>query len=840
MSVKHPINYFSYSKRGTAWVFLFLFFFSEFLFSQTLISGKVFDSKTKEPLPFVNLVLKGTSSGTTSDFDGNYQIKSNQKGDSIIASYIGYKKFSAPVRTGASQSINIPLELLEEGITLSEVVINPGENPAHRIIRAAIEKKEFNNKRKLSGYEYEAYNKIEFDLNNIPSKMKDKKALRPVKFIFDNVDSSNSAEKPFLPIFMIETLSDFYFRDDPKQKKEIIKASKITGFENQSVSQVMGDMYQNINVYDNDILVFGKNFKSPICDNAIFNYRFYLEDSLYIDGKWCYHIRFKPKRKQELLFSGNVWIADTTFGIKRLEMSIPDDANINFITAANIIQEFNSVDTVWMLSKDRLVIDFKPDIGIENKKKTGMGIYGRKTTSYKNIKVNQPKEVSFFKFGDNVIVEEGATKKDDSFWINARHDSLTQTEQKIYKMIDTIQQLPIYRTWVDVISVIVAGYKTIGNFEIGPYSNLLSYNRLEGPRLRIGGRTSSKFSRWYELSGYVAYGTLDEKWKYAVGFKTFLSKKPHRQLIGINYKSDLEILGQSQNGFTQDNFFASFFRRTPLNSLTRVEQTQLWYEREWFQGFNNRLTFINRKLSPVSGQPYEYKDFEGDTIQKPGIRTSEIRLNTRFAFDEKYISGDFSRSSLGTKYPVLQLTLTKSLKEIYEGEYDYFKAVVRLDDRVRLGQLLGYTDYAFEAGKIWGRVPYPLMELHGGNPTYVYDYMAYNMMNFYEFASDEYASFWLFHHFEGLFFNKIPLLRKLKWREVITYKALFGKVSDTNKKELIFPSSLNSLNRGPYQELSVGVENIFRFFRVDAFWRLTYTDLVNIPFGIRAGFQMSF
>jgi hypothetical protein len=222
---------------------------------------------------------------------------------------------------------------------------------------------------------------------------------------------------------------------------------------------------------------------------------------LYIDGKWCYHIRFKPKRKQELLFSGNVWIADTSFGIKRLEMSIPDDANINFITAANIIQEFNSVDTVWMLSKDRLVIDFKPDIGIENKKKTGMGIYGRKTTSYKNIKVNQPKEVSFFKFGDNVIVEEGATKKDDSFWNNARHDSLTQTEQKIYKMIDTIQQLPIYRTWVDVISVIVAGYKTIGNFEIGPYSNLLSYNRLEGPRLRIGGRTSSKFSRWYELVG---------------------------------------------------------------------------------------------------------------------------------------------------------------------------------------------------------------------------------------------------------------------------------------------------------------------------------------------------
>ena len=827
--------------KKTAWCSLLFFIHSpSLLFAQYEISGKVYDSKTKEPLPFVNIIIKGTSAGSTSDFDGNYLIKTSQKGDSLVASYIGYRRFAIALRPGINQTINAPLELLEEGITLSEVIINPGENPAHRIIKAAIDKKEVNNKRKLSGYEYESYNKIEFDLNNIPPKMKDTKALKPIKFIFDNVDSSNSAEKPFLPIFMIETLSDFYFRDNPKQKKEIIKASKITGFENQSVSQVMGDMYQNINVYDNDILVFGKNFKSPICDNAIFNYKFYLEDSLYIDGKWCYQIRFKPRRKQELLFSGNVWIADTTFGIKRLEMKIPEDANINFITAANIIQEFSFVDSVWMLNKDRLVIDFKPDIGIENKKKTGMGIYGRKTTSYKKIKVNQPKELSFFTFGDNVVVEEGATKKNEDFWALARHDSLTRSEQKIYKMIDTIQQLPIYRSWVDIISVLVAGYKTIGNFEIGPYFNLLSYNRLEGPRIRIGGRTSSRFSRFYELSGYVAYGTLDEKWKYSVGFKTFLTKKPHRQLIGINYKSDLEILGQSQNGFTQDNFFASFFRRTPLNSLTRVEQTQLWYEREWFQGFSNKITFVNRKLSPVSGQPYEYLAKDGDTIKKAGIRTSEIRLNTRFAFDEKYISGDFNRASLGTKYPVLQLTLTKSLKEIYEGEYDYFKAVFRVDDRIRLGQLFGYSDYAFEVGKIFGRVPYPLMELHGGNPTYVYDYMAYNMMNFYEFASDEYASLWFFHHFEGLFFNKLPLLRKLKWREVVTYKALFGKVSEFNRNELIFPGTLNSLNKGPYQELSVGVENIFRFFRVDAFWRLTYTDLIKTPFGLRAGFQMSF
>ncbi len=825
--------------------FLSLFILTAVLFSfnsraQTIISGKVFDLKTKEPLPFVNVILKGTNAGATSDFDGNFQINTSKTADSIVGSYIGYKRFAAPIKNGVSQTINIPLEIMEEGFTLNEVVINPGENPAHRIIKAVIAHKEKNNKQKLSAYEYEVYNKLEFDLNNIPKHLKDKKAFKPIKFIFDNVDSSNSGEKPFLPLFMIETLSEFYYLEKPKAKKEIIKASKITGVENQSISQVMGDMYQNINIYDQDIIVFGKDFKSPVADNAIFNYKFYLEDSLFIDNHWCYHIRFKPRRKQELLFSGNMWVADTTFGLKRLEMSIPNEANINFINAANIIQEYTYVDSTWMLNKDRLVIDFVPDMGLGLKKENATGVYGRKTTSYKKIIVNKPRDNGFFKIGENIVVEEGATKKSDDFWNTARHDSLSSNEKKIYKMIDTIQGLPIYHTWTDIITILISGYKTLGNFEIGPYSNLVSYNRLEGSRLRFGGRTSSQFSRWYEISGYVAYGLKDEKWKYSVGFRTFLSKKPDRQLVGINYKSDLEILGQSQNGFSNDNFIASFLRRTPLNSLTRVEQTQFWYEREWFQGFSNKLTFVNRKLSPVGNFRYDYTKTNGDTAAKPYIRTSEIRFTTRFAYDEKYIDGDFSRTNLGTKYPVLQLTYTHSLKHVYEGQFDYQKLVLNVNDRIRLGSLLGYTDYTIEGGKIWGTVPYPLMELHGGNQTYLYDYMAYNMMNYYEFASDQYASLWIFHHFEGLFLNKIPLMKRLKWREVATYKVLIGSVNTKNKQELLFPSTLYSLNKGPYHEVSAGIENIFKFFRVDAFWRLSYLDQIKYPWGIRAGFQMTF
>ena len=248
--------------------------------------------------------------------------------------------------------------------------------------------------------------------------MREKKIFKPIQFVFDNVDSVNSGEKPSLPIFITESLSELYYRSNPNLKKEIIKASKVTGIENTSITSIMGDMYQNINIYDNNILVFGKGFTSPISDNGLFYYKYYLEDSIIIGNSKCYHIRFKSKRPQELCFSGNMWIADSTWAVKRLEMSIPKDANINFINSANIVQEFSKIDSTWMLSKDRLVIDFAM-----NAKQ--IGVYGRKTTSYKNFTINQPKDVKFYEFGDKIIVEDDASKKDDAFWDLNRHDSLS-------------------------------------------------------------------------------------------------------------------------------------------------------------------------------------------------------------------------------------------------------------------------------------------------------------------------------------------------------------------------------------------------------------------------------
>ena len=810
--------------------------FSQYGVSQTTkVSGKIIDAVSREPLPFVNIIFKGTTVGATTDIEGHFDFSTVLKVDSVVVSYVGYNKLTKAIRKGAAQEVIIALS---QGVDLNVVEVHPGENPAWRILRKVIANKDKNDRKKLDAYQYEVYNKVEFDLNNLSDDFKNNKLLKPFSFIFDNIDSTNAKEKPYLPIFMTEALSEYYFRKNPRTHNEIIKANRVAGVENASVSQFMGDMYQNINIYDNNILVFGKNFVSPISDNALLFYKFYLIDSMIIDGHKCYQLQFKPKRKQELAFVGNLWAADSSFGIKQIEMSIASDANINFINSTAVVQTYVNIDSTWMMQKERLVIDFNP-FPLDTKKKAMMGVYGRKTADYSNFSINKPKEESFYSITENLTVDKDAFKKDNLYWEQHRHDSLSKNEKQIYKMVDTIQTLPAFKTWSSIVQLFAQGYKIIGNFEIGPYYNMFSTNEIEGNRFRFGGRTSNQFSKWYELSGYVAYGTRDEKFKYGLGIRAFVTKKP-RVLVGLNYKNDNEILGQSQNGFTTDNILASLFRVTPLRNLTNVKQVNGYVNYEWFTGFTTKFSLYHREMSPLANFHYEYQKNAATTVFKENIVTSEVRLLARLAYNEKYIEGVFTRTSLGTHYPIVQAEYVLGLKNLFFSDYGYQKLTVNVDDYLHINPI-GYFHYILEYGKLWGQLPYPLLTIHGGNETYVYDSYAFNAMNYYEFVSDEYASVSLAQHFEGFFFNRVPLLRKLKWREVISGKAIIGKVNDKNRSLLNFPDHLYSLNHGPYMEATAGIENIFKFFRIDGVWRLSYLDNPKaVPFSIKGSFQLTF
>lgn len=820
----------------SGFLFLFLAFCTLDLVGQapTVITGKVYDTLTNEPMPFVNILLLGTKVGTVSDIDGNYTITTTVHADSIRAQYIGYNTTVLPIKNGVKQVINIPMAT--NTATLNVVVIYPGENPAVTLLKKVWAHKPENNKEKLDAYQYEAYNKLEFDLNNISEEFQKRKVMKPVDFIFDNIDSTNPTEKANLPLFFSESVSDLYFRKDPKTKKEVIKGSRVSGVEDASISQFTGEMYQDVNIYENNIILFGKHFVSPISNNGTLFYKYYLIDSITIDGHWCYQIQFMPKRKQELLFDGNMWIADTSFAVKRLEMTITEEANLNYVKSFYVIQDYDNTSGAWMLTQERVIADF-----IMTKKT--MGVYGRKTTSYRNIIVNQPKNDEFYTRTENLIVEPGAEKRDSVFWAAARHDTLSHREQGIYDMVDSVQNLPIYKTWEDIVIITYSGYKIIGPWEYGPWYKTVSKNQIEGWRFRIGGRTSNAFSRWVEASGYVAYGLKDKEFKYNFGFKSFITKKP-RQLVGINYKNDYELLGNSNNAFTSDNALASLFRMTPLTNMTRVEQYEIWYERDWWTGFNMRLSLVNRNMYPLNDTTYyRVTSANGDREFKPGIHTAEIRADFRFAWDEKYVEGVFTRVSMGTRYPVIRVQYVAGLKGVLNSDYAYHRVSINLDDRIRINPI-GYTNYILEAGKIWGVLPYPLMVLHPGNETYVYDWASFNTMKYYEFASDQYAMATIIHHFDGFFLNHIPLMRKLKWREVVSFRCVYGSVNQANRDVLTFPATLYTLNRGPFMEVGAGVENIFRFFRVDYFYRVNYRDHPNLHLkwyeGLRVSVQVLF
>ncbi|MBE9491822.1 MAG: carboxypeptidase-like regulatory domain-containing protein [Bacteroidetes bacterium] len=779
----------------------------------TKIMGRVIDAETKEPVLFAHVYFKGKQIGVSTDFNGDFSIETKAVIDSIFISYVGYISQARKITPNIFQSLTI--ELIPDKILLKEVVILPGENPAEVLLKKIIKNKENNNRKEFDAYQYEVYTKMQFDANNFNEKLKDRRIMQQFQFVFDYVDTSTINGKPYLPLLISEVISDVYYCKKPKGEIEIIKASNISGFDNKSITQLIGDLYQNVNIYDNYFTIFEKNFVSPIANFGLVFYKYYLVDSAFIGNKWCYHIMFKPRRKQELTFTGNFWVHDTSFAIKKVDMLAVDDANVNFVNDMAIRQEYDLIEgKYWMLTKDYILVDFNI---VEDSKRT-LGFFGHRTTSYKNFIIDQPKEKKFYNSPVDVILEKEAMDKSEEFWMEARHEKLTEKEQGIYNMVDSVKKVPVFNTYVDIIYMIVNGYLLWGNFELGPYMEVLSFNTIEGTRMRFGGRTSNKFSTKLMLEGHVAYGTKDQTFKCGLGFIYMLSKNPRRN-FGGSYLYDIEQLGKSQDAFSEDNLFSALFRRNPATKLSMVEEFKGYYEHEWFTGFSNRINLIHRTLFPVGGKTLQINE-NGQNIDENSIVTSEIRLDTRFAYKEKYLIGEFERINLGTKYPVLEIQYGYGIPGFLGSEYQYNRLQVGLKQWFNVFSL-GWSKYIFETGKIWGVLPYPLLKLMPGNETYIFEQYAFNLMDYYEFISDAYISFYYTHHFDGFILNRIPLMRKLRWRTVVHARGVMGKLSEENKNYSEFPQITSNFEK-PYYEAGVGIENIFKLFRIDAIWRLTH------------------
>ena len=795
----------------------------------TKVRGKVIDAETKEPLPFVSVSYQNSTIGTITNTDGEFFIETQNPTDTLIVYFLGYKSQSKAIQKNRYQELYY--ELIPDIFELGEIIIRPKENPAHPILRNIIANKHKHNPSDLDYYSLELYNKIEASVNNVDDNFRKQRFLGDFKFIFDYVDTSAITGKTFLPVFISESFSDYYYSRNPSVEREIIKASRISGVDNISVSEYTGKKYQEINIYENYLMVFEPGFVSPISDYGFYYYKYYLIDSSYIDNKWCYRISFTPKRKQDRTFRGDFWVNDTSFAIKKIQLRTAKEINFNYINDFVAEYEYQLInDSIWFLSLEKLFFDFNIGDRIT-------GFFVQKTTHYSNINLERKIPEEILKLNDNIIVSEGALNKDENFWEEHRPIPLTQKEKNIYLMVDSIKNVPIYKTFEKIVRMFFSYHYEIGLFEFGPYYQTFSFNEIEGNRLRLSNRTSKQFSTKLRINAYGAFGASDERFKYGGGVEYLFNNNP-RSCISINAKYDMEQLGQSPLALTEDNIFKSILRRNPNNKITMVKEINTKFEKEWFRGFSNVFEFTHRRIEPAKDIPFQLP-VNDNTIFFKDIKTSEFTLNIRIAKDEKYVRGEFDRLNLGTTKPVLNISLSAGLKDIFESQYEYYKIHVNFSHKVPVNPI-GYFRYIVDAGQIFGTVPYPLLKLHEGNETYTFDRYAYNMMNYYEFASDRYLSVYAEHHFQGLIFNKLPLIRKLKFREVISVKGLIGELSDKHRQIIEYPESLHELKK-PYLETSAGIENIFKIFRVDAVWRLSYLEHEKIEkFGLRITMQFIF
>lgn len=795
----------------------------------TEVHGILLEEESNRPLPYANVFFLNTKIGAVTDTAGRFYISTSQPVDSLVCTAIGYQAIIVPIIRGIKQDKEIFLSVRK--FSLPEVIIRPEnlENPAYAIIRNVLKNKSKHNPERLDAFQYEAYNKIELDLDEVTEEVQKKTLFKALPLIKSFVDTSG--ETAVLPFFLTENLSDVYYRKKPRTKQEYVKASKVSGIDNESISSLMGDMYQQVNFYENRVLIFGKNFVSPISQQCFQYYEYQLVDSGWVDDVWCYHIQFEPRRKQELTFTGNMWITEVDYAIRLIKADIAEDANINYISHIYLEQWADLIGPeTWMPTRENMDVHAKILIPHEARKQPFLA---KRTTTYKDIVVNHPQPDSFYNWPKATIFAIDAKQKEPEYWNEVRHTPLTASEEAVYTLVDTIQQTTIFK----LVRTLSLGYHRIGPIELGPFITIYSYNPIEGPRFRFGGRTSPKFSRRTQFSAYGAHGLTDQKWKYGIQGRHFLSKK-RWEYIDISWKEDVEQLGRGLSNFRYDNIFSSLLRRTPANRLNFLQEGTFTYEREWKQGFSNKIQIAYRNLSPLGVLTYDRIGANGEIENIANIATTEFSLYTHFAPKETFLASDFNRVSLGTRYPIIDFLLAFGTKGL-GGEYAYQKAVLSIIKKNQLGTF-GYIRYRLEAGKIWGDLPWPLLELHPGNESFIFDTEAFNLMNFFEFVSDQYVSLSASHHFEGLVLNHIPLIRKLKWREVLGVKGVIGSFRPSNEDVLILPEYVNTLDK-PYYELSAGIENILSILRVDAVWRRAYLDQPNVkPFGVRMSISVNF
>ena len=832
------------------------------------IQGVVTDSLTNDPIPYLSVFYEGKGVGSITDNDGHYKVETRKGWNKLTFSAVGYVTKVVNIIPGVTKNLNVRMR--PDDIMLDEVVVKPKRekysrknNPAVELMKKVIAHKNNNKLSENDYYQYNKYQKITMSLNDVTPEMLEKGMYKKMPFLKDQIELCEETNKFILPISVDETASQKIYRKHPKSEKTIIKGMSSTGVNElfatgDMLSTVLKDVFTDANIYDKDIRLLQYPFISPISSSdAISFYKFYIMDTTFVDKDKCFHLTFVPNNSQDFGFTGHLYVlADSSYTVKKCTMNLPKKSGVNFVDNMDIIQEFEQLPNgEWVLKTDDMIVEM-------TLMKIMQGFQIRRTTRYSDYAFDELPQQLFKRKGAE-IKEADAMMRGDDFWNQYRPVPLTQTESSMDMLVKRLEQMPGFKYVIFVLKAFIENFVETGTkdnpskVDIGPVNTMISNNYIDGLRLRMSAQTTANLNPHLFLKGYYAYGFKDHRSKYmgeveySFNKKEYLPREFPKNSITFSYQYDVMSPTDKFLKTDKDNVFVSF-KTSTVDQMSYVRNIALKYENETQFGLKTTVEVKHSTDEPTGGLAYITNDDQKTLV--PEIQTMEASLAFRYAPGETFVNTKQRRIPVSFDAPVFTLSHTTGFKGVLGGEYNFNLTEVGLYKRFWFSSW-GKIDMFVKGGAQWNKVPFPLLIMPAANLSYILQRETFNLINNMEFLNDRYASLDVSWDLNGKIFNRIPLLKKLKWREAIGFKMLYGHLTDKNNpmkhpgdSELFLfptrdgrPTSFVMDPKTPYMECSVGIHNIFKILHIDYVRRLNYLDHPDAnKWGVRFMVMMTF
>ena len=835
--------------------------------SFTSASGIVKDSITGEPLPFVSVYFDGSTIGAMTDDNGTFTLQNNQGYTKLAAASLGYDTKFIDLKPGKKND-NLEVLLKPTAFEISEVVVKPKrekytrkDNPAVELIKKVIAHKNDNRIEAKPEYQTEVYEKLSLSLDNFNPNLDKNKFLKKFKFIKNYLDTSEFNGKPILTVSVRENLSDFYYRKSPKAEKTIVRAKRMQGIDKTlddggGITSNLEEIFKSINIFDNNIPILLNRFVSPLSSTlATTYYHYYIMDTLDVGGDKCVDLAFVPANSESYGFTGRLYITlDGNYAVKKVLLNTPANINLNWVDKLRIEQEFKQMpDSTWVLDQENTFVNFYVVKGTQQ-------LYAHQLRNYDNYNFNVQNADSVFGLLGALHVLPEATAQPDTFWTHNRPIPLKEKEDALKDLLGQLRKVPAFNAIIKTAEILITGYiptandKKVTKFDFGPMNTTFSANHLEGFRMRVGGMTTANLNPYWFASGYLAYGTNDRKIKYNLKLTHSFTKKEYHE--GENPVNNLSFIqeydvytpGQDFLFTSKDNIFVAWKVGEPVTKMQYIRKSVLQYEKEWLNGLTWKSWIMNQNNEAAGTLQYIKRDESGNLYHIKDFTTSEIGTQLRFAPGERAYNGRSGKESvfnLSKDAPVFKLSHQLGIKGVLGGDYNYNHTEISAEKRIWLSSF-GHIDAQVKAGKVWDKVPFPLLILPNTNQSITNQPEAFHMMNALEFVTDQYVSFNATYYLKGWILNRIPGIKWLRLREVLSFNMIYGGLTDKNNPTLtpglfLLPDGTQPLGSTPYMECSVGLENIFKILRIDYYRRLTYLDHPDIKKGgIRIALRFTF